>query len=174
MVTSLIRGKQFIENEKENVSKQDCVLNAAKRLLAKIKKDYPRLPICIQGDALYAAEPLMKLCKKKCHWEYLFTQKSTRQKNWMKGSITRRMVYTVLNISTVKKCNEKPLSADTDFGYSDADLSGVESIYKGAKTDNKKYIFKATGKFSNNNSNGRRCILHFQIHNSVSRITRLF
>ena len=47
-------GTEFIENEKENVSKQDCELNAAKRLLAKIKKDYPRLPICIQGDALYA------------------------------------------------------------------------------------------------------------------------
>ena len=37
---------------------QDCEMNAAKRLLKKIKKDYPRLPICIQGDALYATEPL--------------------------------------------------------------------------------------------------------------------
>lgn len=44
------------------------------------KKAYPRLPICIQGDALYATEPFMKLCKKTCHWEYLFTQKETRQK----------------------------------------------------------------------------------------------
>ena len=78
-------GTEFIENEKENVSKQDCELNAAKRLLAKIKKDYPRLPICIQGDALYAAEPLMKLCKKKYHWEYLFTQKYTRQKKLNEG-----------------------------------------------------------------------------------------
>ena len=78
-------GTEFIENEKENVSKQDCELNAAKRLLAKIKKDYPRLPICIQGDALYAAEPLMKLCKKKYHWEYLFTQKDTRQKKLNEG-----------------------------------------------------------------------------------------
>jgi len=73
-------GTEFIENEKEDVSKQDCELNAAKRLLAKIKKDYPRLQICIQGDALYAVEPFMNLCKEKYHWEYLFTQKSTRQK----------------------------------------------------------------------------------------------
>lgn len=42
--------------------------------------NYPRLPICIQGDALYATEPFMNLCKKKYHWEYMFTQKSTRQK----------------------------------------------------------------------------------------------
>lgn len=72
-------GTEFIENEKEDVSKQDCELNAAKRLLERIKNDYPRLPICIQGDALYAAEPFMKLCKEKYHWHYLFTQKSTRQ-----------------------------------------------------------------------------------------------
>ncbi|GAA6411370.1 hypothetical protein K040078D81_54870 [Blautia hominis] len=78
-------GTEFIENEKEDVSKQDCELTAAKRLLQKIKKAYPRLPICIQGDALYATEPFMKLCKKTCHWEYLFTQKETRQKKLDEG-----------------------------------------------------------------------------------------
>lgn len=40
-------GTEFIENEDENVSKQDCEINAAKRLLKKIKKDYPKLRICI-------------------------------------------------------------------------------------------------------------------------------
>ena len=55
-------GTEFIENEKEHVTKQDCELNAAKCLLKKIKKDYPRLPICIQGDALYEAENFMNLC----------------------------------------------------------------------------------------------------------------
>ena len=55
--------------------------NAAKRLLKKIKKAYPRLPICIQGDALYAAENFMNLCKETYHWEYIFTQKETRQKS---------------------------------------------------------------------------------------------
>lgn len=73
-------GTEFIENEKEDVSKQDCEINAAKRLLKKIKKEYPRLPICIQGDALYATEPFMELCREKYHWEYIFTQKDTRQK----------------------------------------------------------------------------------------------
>ena len=83
-------GTEFIENEKEDVSKQDCEMNAAKRLLKKIKKDYPRLPICIQGDALYATEPFMKLCKKEYHWEYLFTQKrnyETKDKNGNKQII---------------------------------------------------------------------------------------
>lgn len=92
-------GTEFIENEKEDVSKQDCELNAAKRLMKKIKKDYPRLPICIQGDALYAAEPIMKLCRETYHWQYLFTQKDTRQKKldegfeWIKsGEETTRQI----------------------------------------------------------------------------------
>ena len=92
-------GTEFIENEKEDVCKQDCELNAAKRLMKKIKKDYPRLPICIQGDALYAAEPIMKLCRETYLWQYLFTQKDTRQKKldegfeWIKsGEETTRQI----------------------------------------------------------------------------------
>ena len=73
-------GTEFIENEKEDVSKQDCEINAAKRLMKRMKKEYPKLAICIQGDALYATEPMMNLCREKYHWEYIFTQKDTRQK----------------------------------------------------------------------------------------------
>ena len=50
----------------------------------RIKKEYPRLPVCIQGDALYETEPFMKLCR-EYHWEYLFTQKDTRQKKLKEG-----------------------------------------------------------------------------------------
>lgn len=70
---------EFIENENEEVSKNDCEINAAKRLLERLRKDYPKLPICLQGDALYAAESIMKICRKN-HWKYILTQKDTRQK----------------------------------------------------------------------------------------------
>lgn len=70
---------EFIENEKEDVEKQDCEINAAKRLLERLKKSYPRLPVCIQGDCLYAVEPIMEICRKN-GWKYIFTQKATRQK----------------------------------------------------------------------------------------------
>ena len=72
-------GTEFIENENEDVNKQDCEINAAKRLLKRIKKEHPKLLICVQGDALYATEPMMHLCR-EYHWEYIFTQKDTRQK----------------------------------------------------------------------------------------------
>ena len=70
---------EFIENENEDVTKNDCEINAAKRLLERLGKEYPRLPICLQGDALYAAEPIMKLCRAK-GWKYILTQKESRQR----------------------------------------------------------------------------------------------
>lgn len=65
---------EFIENEKENTSKQDCEINATKRLLSRIKQNYPRLPICLNGDALYFAESILELCE-KYHWHYLIRYK---------------------------------------------------------------------------------------------------
>ena len=70
---------EFIENEREDVEKNDCEINAAKRLLKRLRKDYPRLPICLQGDALYAAEPVMEICR-NYGWKYILTQKEARQK----------------------------------------------------------------------------------------------
>ena len=70
---------EFIENEREDVEKNDCEINAAKRLLERLKKDYPKLPICLQGDALYAVEPIMRICRDN-GWKYIFTQKEARQK----------------------------------------------------------------------------------------------
>lgn len=71
-------GTEFIENEHEDVTKQDCELNAAKRLLARIKKQYPRLKICVMGDALYAAQSIMEICRTN-HWAYILNKKDSCQ-----------------------------------------------------------------------------------------------
>ncbi len=63
-------GSEFVENEDENVDKQDCETKAFKRLAEKIKKEYPRLRIIISGDALYASKPVMDICKEK-GWKYI-------------------------------------------------------------------------------------------------------
>jgi ribosome biogenesis protein Tsr3 len=44
-----------------DASKNDCELNASKRLLKQIKKEHPRLPILVVEDALYAKAPHIKL-----------------------------------------------------------------------------------------------------------------
>lgn len=77
MVISL--DSEFIENEDENVEKQDCELRAFNRMVERIKREYPRLPVIISADALYCVEPVMKLCKKN-KWEYIIRLKEERQK----------------------------------------------------------------------------------------------
>lgn len=66
---------EFIENEDEFVSKQDCERNAFKRLAKRLKKEFPRLPICILADSLYANGPVMDICKAN-RWEYIIRFKS--------------------------------------------------------------------------------------------------
>lgn len=73
-------ASEFIENDSEDAEhqknmgaeaiKQDCELKAFKRLAEKVKKMYKRLPICIQGDSLYASETVFKLCD-EYDWKWL-------------------------------------------------------------------------------------------------------
>ena len=70
-------GTEFIENESAGISKQYCELNAFRRLEVKLKKAFPRLPICILADSLYACEPFFEICKKN-HWEYIIRFKDGR------------------------------------------------------------------------------------------------
>lgn len=71
---------EFIENEDENVKKQDCETKAFKRLAPRIKKRYPQLPICILGDSLYTTEPVFEICKSN-NWKYLLRFKEGRIKS---------------------------------------------------------------------------------------------
>jgi len=73
-------GTEFIENESEIYDKQDCEIKAFKRLAVKIKKKYPRLPICLLGDSLYACEPIFKICDEN-NWKYIFRFKEGRIKS---------------------------------------------------------------------------------------------
>ena len=68
-------GSEFIENEDENVSKNDCETKAFKRLAQKLKKEYPRLKICVLADSLYASEPVFEKCIRDNGWHFLIRYK---------------------------------------------------------------------------------------------------
>jgi len=74
---------EFVENETytdkdgntyRKFDKQDCELKASYRLLEKIKKRFPKLPIIIGGDALYLGRPFLELCN-KYNFEYIIRYK---------------------------------------------------------------------------------------------------
>ena len=71
---------EFVENEKEEIDKQDCEMRAFYRMAERIKKEYPKLPIIISGDSLYACEPVIKKCKEN-KWEYILRFKKDRLKS---------------------------------------------------------------------------------------------
>jgi len=61
---------EFIENPGENPTKQDCELKAFYRLAKRLKQHFPRLPICLLLDGLFAGGPTFSICE-KYHWKYL-------------------------------------------------------------------------------------------------------
>jgi hypothetical protein len=62
---------EWIENPKGDFDKQDCERKAFKRLAQKLKKQYPRLPVCILADGLYPYENAFKICEDK-DWKFIF------------------------------------------------------------------------------------------------------
>lgn len=64
----------IINDNDKPYDKQDCELKAFKRLAEKLKKTFPRLPICILADALYANDPMMDICENN-EWKYIITLK---------------------------------------------------------------------------------------------------
>ena len=65
---------EFIENPTENPATQDCEATAFKRLAGSLKKMFPRLPICLLADSLYASAPVFEICKQN-KWEFLIHYK---------------------------------------------------------------------------------------------------
>ena len=64
--------KEKKQNEEE--IKQDCERKAFVRIAAKIRKHFPRLPLCIVADGLYVSETVLKICQDN-QWEYIIRYK---------------------------------------------------------------------------------------------------
>ncbi len=78
-------ASEFIENNGEDAEKQknmseeerkqDCETKAFKRLAEKVKKAFPRLPIILLADSLYASEPVMDICRGN-KWDFIIRYKT--------------------------------------------------------------------------------------------------
>ena len=64
----------WIENPEGGYDKQDCERKAFIRLAAKLKEDFPRLPICITADGLYPYKGFFDTCL-EYGWRYIVTFK---------------------------------------------------------------------------------------------------
>lgn len=92
-------ASEFIENlEHRDFDKQDCEQKAFVRLAAKIKRHFPRLPICVLADGLYPNETTFSICRKN-DWRFIITLKEGCLKTFneevglLKATAKGRSVY---------------------------------------------------------------------------------
>ena len=53
----------------DGTDKQDCEINAGKRLIGTLGKDHPRLPLIVVADSLYSKQPFVEaLAKERMHF----------------------------------------------------------------------------------------------------------
>lgn len=134
---------EFIENEKmlTDKQKQDCETNAFKRMIKRIKKNYPKYKFIITGDGLYATTPIIKICK-KYKWNYIFNLKPDRLKEINEAFED--------NINYQNETTHKDYYLSTNIKYKDISLSAFKYIEtKKKKTTTFRYISDLEIKDSN-------------------------
>lgn len=58
--------------------KEDCELNAFRRLAKRLRTEFPRLPICLLLDGLYPVQPVFDTCD-EYGWKFIATLREGRQ-----------------------------------------------------------------------------------------------
>lgn len=125
---------EFIENENEDVEKQDCELKAFSRLAERLKSDYPKLPICILGDSLYACKRTFDTCKSN-RWRYVLRFKE--------GSIpsVAKEFNILKNIDSVE---EKGFNFVNKIDYDEREINVaeyIEHVKEKGKIVEKRFVF---------------------------------
>ena len=69
--------EEEIKNKSIEEVKQDCELNASKRMIPRFRKIYPRLPVRIIADSLYPSMGLIEICEEE-NIEYIFVLKDKK------------------------------------------------------------------------------------------------
>jgi hypothetical protein len=99
---ALSLASEWIENPSGDFDKQDCERKAFKRLAKKLKKHYPRLPVCILADGLYPYENAFKTCEEN-GWKFIFVLQDGSLKTVQEELILTRRRQPASTWYTVKQ-----------------------------------------------------------------------
>lgn len=154
---------EFVENENESVSKQDCEINAAKRLMKKLKYKFRKLNICILCDSLYACEPIYKLFD-EYKWKFIFRFKEGRARTlWAEIQSIKGIGNSEHTSNLTCKSGDMDLDLTyiNDVSYQNRLINAVdftETIYKKLKNTSttektcKNFVFVTNIKFTKRNA----------------------
>ena len=126
--------EEEIENKSIEEIKQDCELNASKRLLPKFRKRYPRLAIRIIGDSLYPCIGLIELCERE-DMEYIFVLKDKKIPTLLTEFLT--LVSLPSGNREVMENNEKIILTlwENNIDYKGKKINVIKQIIKNKETE---------------------------------------
>jgi len=123
-------ASEFVENlPGRDFDKQDCEQKAFTRLVAKIKKDFPRLPICLLADGLYPNQTVFDICKKN-NWRFIITLKDKALKTFQEEVVLLKSTIKTQTIIVPDKNYRisQEYSYLNDIEYNNAKYSWLSCI----------------------------------------------
>jgi hypothetical protein len=155
---SISLGTEWIENDGAAYDKQDSELKAFKRLSVKLKKYFPRLPICIVGDGLYPNKPVFDICKQN-RWEYIITLKDGNLPTVWEEIKSLLKITTGNKLKTdIIKPKEEIITTHqwiNEIDYKGTELNWIETKEKttiGEETTTKRFVYVSSFKISKKNA----------------------
>ena len=127
---SISLASEFIENiPGRDYEKQDCEQKAFVRLAVKIKKYFPRLPICILGDGLYPNNTVFDTCE-KYSWKFIITLKDGNLKSFQQEVNLLKATAIKQNVMMADKYSEttREYAFLNDIDYTGRPFSWVECL----------------------------------------------
>ena len=125
--------EEEIKNKSIEEMKQDCELNASKRMLPRFRKIYPRLPVRIIADSLYPSIGLIELCEKE-NLEYIFVLKDKRIPTLLAEFLT--LVSMSEGNREIKETKEQIVLTlwENDIDYKGKKINVIRQITKDKET----------------------------------------
>ncbi|TAM97729.1 MAG: hypothetical protein EPN39_10675 [Chitinophagaceae bacterium] len=124
-----IASEPLSNAEIEAYLKQDCELKGFKRIAKKMKKNFPRLPICLLLDGIYANNTVFDTCEAN-DWKYIATLK-----DGCLGLLQQAVTDTT---GTDRLCFESPVAVKQgrDLIYVNSHYQCIEGLHHKAHTVN--------------------------------------
>lgn len=125
--------EEDMKNKSAEELKQDCELNAVKRMLPEFKNRYPKLPVRIIGDSLYPSIEIIELCEKLA-LEYIFVLQDKKI-----PTITREFLTLVSMSEGNRKISEDENKIvltmwENEIEYKEKTVNVIRQITRNKKT----------------------------------------
>lgn len=106
--------------------KEDCELKSFARLSQRLKKEFPKLPICLVADSLYCCQAIVVACQ-LFDWKYVLTLKEGRQPTTWDETI---------RLLPLNRANRLRLLLGQDGNAGQQDFRWVENVMLGEHLSN--------------------------------------